>query len=213
MNWSVVDAAIEMAVDRILRMDPETLEKLTALAGKIIVVEISGAAVALVLRIKADTIQVNLMAAGRAGEVIDTADVTVSGTPLALRRLLSGSGDEPGGFGPGLELHGDVDLAQRVGLILRAMRVDWEEQLSKFIGDIAAHEVGNTVRGMRDWSRRAGATLLQDIGEYLAEETQLVPARPELDAFATAVDVLRDDADRLEKRIERLERLIAERHS
>jgi ubiquinone biosynthesis protein UbiJ len=47
-----------------------------------------------------------------------------------------------------------------------------------------------------------------DIQEYLQEEAGLLPTRYEIEAFLSLVDILRDDMERVEARIERLTRQI-----
>ncbi|NCC30261.1 MAG: sterol-binding protein, partial [Gammaproteobacteria bacterium] len=46
-----------------------------------------------------------------------------------------------------------------------------------------------------------------DLQEYLQEEARLTPTRYEVEAYLTQVDILRDDVERAEARIERLVRL------
>ena len=82
--------------------------------------------------------------------------------------------------------------------------IDWEELLSSYLGDPISHQLGNVSRGAKRWGRQAGDTLTQDLAEYLTEEGRFTPRRGELDAFVTAVDGLREDADRLEQRVRRL---------
>jgi ubiquinone biosynthesis protein UbiJ len=43
-----------------------------------------------------------------------------------------------------------------------------------------------------------------DLSEYLQEESRIVPAKPEIEAFMDGVDILRSDVDRLHARVERL---------
>lgn len=89
------------------------------------------------------------------------------------------------------------------------MDVDWEEQLSKAVGDVAAHQLGNLWRGLRGWGRRSADTLVRDGVEYLQQELHALPPRPAVEQFLSAVDTLREDADRLTARIERLRRRTA----
>jgi ubiquinone biosynthesis protein UbiJ len=90
--------------------------------------------------------------------------------------------------------------------------VDAEELASKIFGDVAAHQVGNAVRSLVASGRRTAATLLQDLGEYLSEESRITPARSELNGLTSAVDALRDDAERLDKRVLRLRRRSRSEH-
>ena len=55
--------------------------------------------------------------------------------------------------------------------------------------------------------RAAGTSLLADVSEYLRYEAALTPRRVDAERFAHAVDDLRDDVERLEARVRRLERL------
>ncbi len=88
--------------------------------------------------------------------------------------------------------------------VLVRIDIDWEEVLSHYLGDSISHQLGNVSRGMARWGRQVGDTLTQDLAEYLTEEKRLIPHRDELDGFVTAVDELRENADRLEQRARRL---------
>jgi ubiquinone biosynthesis protein UbiJ len=55
------------------------------------------------------------------------------------------------------------------------------------------------------WSRSTVNNLGADIGEYLQEERRDVVSGAEIDVFSQQVDRLRDDVDRLEARIHRLQ--------
>jgi ubiquinone biosynthesis protein UbiJ len=77
--------------------------------------------------------------------------------------------------------------------------------LSRVVGDVVAHKVGNVVRGIQDWSTQTIDSLNADITEYMQEESRMLPRREEVDEFLSAVDTLRADVDRLEKRVARLQ--------
>ena len=62
------------------------------------------------------------------------------------------------------------------------------------------------MRGLLSWARAATETFACDMGEYLREERRLTPTRFEVDDFASDVDKVRDDVERLEIRIARLGR-------
>ena len=96
-------------------------------------------------------------------------------------------------------------MAQRFQGLLQQAQPDFEEELSRAIGDVAAHQVANVARGFLDWGRRAVDSLSTNVAEYLQEEGRDVPARVELEEFLESVDQLREAADRLEARLTRLE--------
>ncbi|MCK9283968.1 MAG: hypothetical protein M0P39_06760 [Rhodocyclaceae bacterium] len=125
------------------------------------------------------------------------ADVTIdlpADTPLRLLR--GGSGEAM----KGARIAGAADLADTLGFVLRNLRWDAEEDLSKVVGDIAAHRLVRGAEAFAGWQKDAAARLAENLAEYLSEESRLLVPRGELDAFA-------GDLQQLRERLERLERL------
>lgn len=130
-------------------------------------------------------------------------DVVISGSLFTLARMAGESGI--GALRDGsLELTGDAHTAERFQRLLAFARPDIEEELSGVVGDVAAHRVGEVVRGIGNWGRQTRATMGANIREYLQEESRDAPSRFEVDRFGDAVGTLRDDVDRLEARVRRL---------
>lgn len=132
-------------------------------------------------------------------------DVAISGSILTLASMAGESGVQSIRAGS-LELTGDPVLADDFQRLLTYAKPDIEEELSGFVGDVAAHRIGEIARGLTNWSREARSTMGENIREYLQEESRDLPSRYEVDRFATNVSALRDDVDRLEARIKRLRR-------
>jgi ubiquinone biosynthesis protein UbiJ len=104
------------------------------------------------------------------------------------------------------EIVGDPGVAQDFQRLLDLAKPDWEEELSRVFGDMAAHQLGNLARGLVEWGRKAADTLARDGGEYLTEESRNLPTRFEVEEFLDEVDRLREDVDRFAARLERLEK-------
>ncbi len=194
---------LEAALTTYLRLDPDSLPRAAALAGKAIAVELvfttagaAGPRLTLYLLPAADGIRVTDYYPG-------TLDVRVRGTPLELaNQFRRGSGE---GMETGVEVQGDTQLAKAFQELLGGIDIDWEEQLSRLVGDAVAHQIGNAVRELRAWGRQALATLFQNTAEYFQQETRDLPPSGALAAFMDAVDTLRSDTDRLEARLRRLQ--------
>jgi ubiquinone biosynthesis protein UbiJ len=105
-----------------------------------------------------------------------------------------------------VRIEGDAALATAIAGLARQLRWDVEEDLSHVIGDLAAHRVGETVRsaaaGGRDLMDRARTTTLQ----WLIHDDGALVGRPALESFRDDLRRLRDDVERLAKRVERLDR-------
>ncbi len=205
--------ALETACNRYLALDPLAREKLAALAGKVIALEIEAAPgkplLTLWLLPGADGLEVLSHYTG-------DADTTLAGTALALAKMslagkpLAENLDCPTAsevlFAGEVQIRGDVELGQRFKRILDEMDIDWEEHLSRFTGDLIAHKAGTALRELGNWWQQALGTLGRDAGEFLQQESELLPEAGELTRFMEDVDVLRSDVDRLEARLRRLAR-------
>jgi len=101
-------------------------------------------------------------------------------------------------------VQGDTTLAAEVMTLLRHLRWDAEEDLSKVVGDAAAHRLAGAVRDFLAWQADAARRVAGSVMEYAVEERRLLVPRSELEEFAAANARLRDDLERLEKRLERL---------
>lgn len=132
-----------------------------------------------------------------------TPSATLSGTPLSFLRLL-GPQPEAALRTGSVHIQGDAEVAQTFSELLKAARPDLEEELSRVIGDVAAHQIGNVARSLAGFAQRTVTTFTQNVSEFLQEEGRDVPSRTEAEDFIRDVDRLRDDVDRIEARIDRL---------
>ena len=182
----------ERAVNHVLRSRPLALERLRPHAGRTVDFRVGPLAFAL-------TVQ-------STGEVVAAVpgasrDLVVRISPFLAPRLAAG---EEAAFRE-IEMQGDAELAQEVSFLARNLGWDFEEDLSRVVGDIAAHRIAATVRGIARWSREAALRTAQGAAEYWTEESPLITSRVKVESFSREVSELRDAIDRLEKRVERAE--------
>lgn len=144
-------------------------------------------------------------------EAIDVAaassqdpDVIITGSLITLASLAGQSGTTAIRDGS-LDISGDAELAGQFQQLLSFARPDIEEELSGIVGDAAAHRLGELARGFARWGREARSTMGANIREYLQEESRDAPSRYEVEKFNTNVSKLRDDVDRIEARLNRLQ--------
>lgn len=121
------------------------------------------------------------------------------GPATALRTLLDRDAI------PEVRLAGDIALATAVGKVLQALRWDAEADLSRVIGDIPAHLLGRASGALRQACGAQAASVAGMLAEYWLEERPLIARRSDLEHFSRNVDTLRDDAERLSKRLDRLQ--------
>lgn len=99
---------------------------------------------------------------------------------------------------------GPADFAQELGYVIQHLRWDVEEDLSRVVGDIAAHRLTTGVSAVAAWQREKLKNLAENFAEYLTEERPAIARRLAIADFSAEVDCLRDDVARLEKRLQRL---------
>ena len=107
-------------------------------------------------------------------------NVTITVQPANIPRILS---DMDRAFSY-VTISGDADFARTISELANELRWDLEEELAPWVGDIAA------VR----------------MAEYWLEENPTLLYRHAGDDFAAEVARLRDDVERMSKRIEQIER-------
>jgi ubiquinone biosynthesis protein UbiJ len=198
MSASLLDffkPLLQGGVNRALKTDPEMLARLAPLAGRVCRIEITD--LGIVLDVTPKEAGLGFSAAGS-----QTPDVNLRGSLIGIARLATGSERLPSSAR--VEIAGDAELANSFSRALREFDPDWEEELSRYVGDIPAHIIGRVFREARAWGQTARTRLGADLSEYLREETRLLPDRAEVAAFVREVDALRADADRLAARFDLL---------
>lgn len=103
-----------------------------------------------------------------------------------------------------VDVSGNARLAHEVLWLLRHLRWDVEEDLSRVFGDAAAHRLVAVTKQLARWQADAARRTAEGLMEYALEEKRLLVRRAELDELSAAAAVLRDAVERLEKRVERL---------
>lgn len=186
--------ALEATINRLLLQDPETLAELAQLNDRVIGLQLKATGVTLYFLPHAQGMSVMNQYAGE-------PNVLIIATPAALVRLKLSDQPQPTLFSGDVKMHGDIETAQRFQQILGKLDVDMEEILSQYIGDIAAHRIGNIGRGLAGWFKQASLTLGQNLSEYVQYEGRDVATETELNDFSRGVDTLRDDTERLAARI------------
>lgn len=179
------------AVNHVLRSAPLAMERLRRHAGRTAEFRIGPLAFAL-------TVQTT-------GEVLAAVpgaarDLTVNISPFLMPRLAAG---EEAAFRD-MEMLGDMEFAQDVSFLARNLTWDVEEDLSRVVGDIAAHRIVGAGRAVSQWGRDASLRAAQGAAEYWTEESPLIASRVKVEGFVRDVSELRDAVERLEKRIQRL---------
>ncbi len=103
-------------------------------------------------------------------------------------------------------IEGDAEFAATLAKLAEHLRPDLEEALARWIGDAPAHCIGQGAHRLRLYTWNTAQALLQSGAEYVLEEKPRWLGVAAFAQFESEVIQLRDAAERLEKRMARLER-------
>lgn len=98
-------------------------------------------------------------------------------------------------------VEGNAEFATELSFVFRNLRWDAEEDLSKLLGDIAAHRIVAGATRFVAWQKQAATHFAQNLGEYLSLETPVLVPGGELLALRDAIAKFDADLARAEKRL------------
>ncbi len=189
---SVLLKPIGSVLNAALAADPSACGALKELAGRRIAVHISDFTLTVVAHIETHGIDLT--------GPIEAPDAEVTGTLAQL--AAAGHSGSP----KGLSVAGDAELVHGLSRAMARLPAAAWERLAQTIGDIPARGLERLGAGLLSAFNDTRERLSGTLAEYLQYELRAVASRAELDEFLSAVDRVRDDAERLGKRFERLER-------
>jgi ubiquinone biosynthesis protein UbiJ len=189
--FGLVNPPFLLPVNHVLTQSPWARERLRAFAGKCAAISVFP------LQLRLSVTSEGFVALASTEQV---ADVSIALTLPLLARILAGSQDAE----REAKIEGDTAFGQELALLAKHLRWDYEEDLSKVVGDVLAHRVGETVRGLSAWQAEAARNLAENFRDYWIQERPLIASQPAIERFNREVDELRDSTERLVKRLELL---------
>ncbi|HUQ76874.1 MAG TPA: hypothetical protein VM183_19300 [Burkholderiales bacterium] len=108
---------------------------------------------------------------------------------------------EPVAFASLGGITGSSALADELRMLAKHLRPDVEEELSRFVGDVAAQRVVGTARSFMRWQVDALTRLGEGVAAYAADERRVLVRRGELADLARQLDELHKAIARLEGRM------------
>jgi len=185
---------IESVINRYLALDPEALEKLAKLNGKVIEMELIGVNKSIYMLPNETGMQVMM-------QCDEMPDTVLRGTPLSLFKMSMVSNVASLLLTGKVEISGDTKLGHQFKNIFSSMDIDWSEPLAKIMGDGLAYQITQSGKKFGHWGKDTIKSVSTSLSEYLQEESRDVVSDAELDIFYKKVDQLRDNVDRLQAKI------------
>jgi len=194
----IAGRALELALNQLLALDPETRDALAGLDGHRVELQLEAPALALAVTVRGDRLEVGPVDA--AAEPDLGLRATLGGL-LGQLPFLRPEGGAPVGK---LRINGDAELARRLQQLARGFDPDWDAPFARALGPILGPQVARVLREGLRGSVVLAKGLARDGAEFLTEESRDLVAKAELEAFYDDVDALRERLDRLVVRVSRL---------
>lgn len=182
----------EIGGNRLLGMDPDSLQQCSELQGCIIAIELTDLEKTIYCHPGSWGLRLSLQPPGK------EVDATIRGRLFGLINLSTQEHKLSTSIQERIEISGNPKIAQKFERILTELDIDWEEQLSKVTGDIIAFRLGQGIRKTHQWVKDSLNSFALSGSEYLQHEIHFVPTKPEFDHFKQGVNDIRNDVDRLE---------------
>lgn len=188
---------LERALNHLLRAEPWAREKLLPHAGKQVCFRAEP--VSLILQVTdGGAIQT------RSGAVSAAPDVTLAlAWSVMPAAVLAAMGQETTqALLKHIRIEGDAEFAAVIADLMQKVRWDIEEDLSQYVGDIAAYRAVSTVRSAAQQLQDTGKRLVAQFTDYWIEENPTLVARQDMELWTAELRSVRDAVERFEKRLE-----------
>lgn len=105
-----------------------------------------------------------------------------------------------------LLLDGDLNVAQNFSQLVQSIDIDWEEQLSRYTGDVLAHSLFSQSKRLLASVANTLDNTTKIISDALIEEKKWMAHPIAVEDFCADVDKVTSQAARLEARLSQLEK-------
>ena len=189
--------ALEIALNRLLALDPDTQADLAKLDGRRISLALEAPPLALEISVKQGKLEVGPAQSEEADLGIRA---TLSGA-LSQLPFLRAANAAPVGK---VRINGDAELARTLQQLAKGFDPDWDKPFADAFGSILGPQIARVLREAFQSGTTLAKKFARDAADFVTEESRDVLGKAELAAFNDDVDHLRDDAERLIARVQKL---------
>jgi ubiquinone biosynthesis protein UbiJ len=196
---TIASGAACQGINHVLGSEPWASAELARHAGKTILLQLPLGNLS--FEIKPD----GLLAISKETEA---PSLTLEVSAKALGDLAGSSGSLREQAFKAVKITGDADLAQLLGRLAGQLRWEYEEDLSRLVGDASANFAVRQAKKFVSATRSAATDLLDNVVEYVSEEKKVLLNKRDFMVRKSELSELRESVDRMEKRIQLLEQRV-----
>ena len=185
---------LETAINQALKTDLQTIARLQELQGKKIKLDITDWNCAFFIVPQHHGVELRAKISG-------DADTVITGTLNNLVHISLAADKKDAMRQHNIQFSGDAHTGIAMQQILSHIDIDWEEQLSRVVGDTPATFISKGLRSAMNLGKSIVDSIKRNTEEYIHHEAKLCPTRDDLESFYNDVATLRNDVDRLEAKL------------
>ncbi|QWE22438.1 hypothetical protein FD975_09275 [Polynucleobacter sp. AP-Jannik-300A-C4] len=193
----IAASAVSQGINHVLKAEPWAMAELARHAGKVILLGLPIGNLCFEIAPEGSLVAVSN---------IDAPSLELEVSSEVLSVLAGGSGNLREQAMKSVKITGDADLAQLLGRLAGQIRWEYEEDLARFIGDAPANFAVRQGKKFVSAGKAAATDLLENVIEYVSEERRVLLNKRDFMIHKDELNTLRDAVDRIEKRIQILER-------
>ncbi|MBT0587733.1 ubiquinone biosynthesis accessory factor UbiJ [Alteromonas oceanisediminis] len=202
----LVLGAVEPVINRALALDPQTRERMAKLHGKRLIIWLEESPWPIELAFEHTVSLHQYMSTWEHANACDNGQECRLKLALSILPTLQDSRQITRLIREGkLDLEGDIHIAQHASALFQQLSIDWEEVLSTYVGDVAAHHVVRSVKTAKQVLKNQHENALQTLGTALIDEKKLAAHKLQVMHFSDQVSDTRNAVERLAARVAQLD--------
>jgi ubiquinone biosynthesis accessory factor UbiJ len=184
--------AAEIGGNHLLGMDQNALQHCSELQGHIIAINFTDVEKTLYCHPGSWGMRISLQKPAKEPSAV------IRGRVMALVNLSLNKDKLSTSIQERIEISGNTAAAQKFQKILTELDIDWEQQLSRLVGDAVSFRIFQGLNKTRQWVNDSFKSVAISGRDYLQQESGHMPTKPEFDQFKSEVTDLRHSVERME---------------
>ena len=189
---------LELASNKTLEHDPQTLERLAKLQGKTMTLNVKTIGQSISVTPQLEGLEFS-------HTVPEKVDVTLSVTIPAMIKISRDGLDNAELESGELEIVGDPIVGQRFAQVMAELDIDWHGLLAERIGESPAKVVTLAASQAKLFADDSRVKFKEFLNTLIKDDMQLVADNDGVESFLDDVDAVRADTDRLMARLTRIQ--------
>lgn len=202
MTKNIIYRLISKAINFALHADPDSQSRIKQLNNKIVRIIIEDWDISIDMQFMNENIQINSINNDIKPDCIIRSKLTTLIKASQQRRRKKAA------LTPGIHIEGYSHTAEAMWRLLGDLDIDWEEKISSIVGDGAAFRIGQVFRQGKKTFLKQRQIIAKQATSYLQNEAQLLPNSKEIINWQQQVNILRNDVDRIEAKVNKITQLL-----